>query len=130
MSRNVEFRKFDGLSKRKVEKCRKCLVLKLFDGLSRKVEKGQEMQKMSSFENLWRCLELCGAGWRCLELCGAGWRCLELCGAGWRCLELFRAGWRCCSFGLVPIGDFDITRRYATRREMSLWFKIPPGGRY
>ena len=48
--------------------------------------------------------------------------------AGWRCLELFRAGRRCCSFGLVPIGDFDITRRYATRREMSLWFKIPPRG--
>ena len=38
--------------------------------------------------------------------------------SGWT--EVFRMFWAGrSSFGLVPIGDFDITRRYATRREMS-----------
>ena len=31
-------------------------------------------------------------------------------------------------FWLVPIGDFDITRRYAKRREMSSFVKVTTGG--
>ena len=53
-----------------------------------------------------------------MELFRAGWRCLEV------LLVVFGAGWGC--FGLegahlwlVPIGDFDIFRGFATRREMS-----------
>ena len=53
-----------------------------------------------------------------MELVGdvLGWVELEVFWAGWRCLEVFWAGLRCC--GLFPIDDFDIIRRYATRREM------------
>ena len=94
--------------------------------LSRKVEKCREM---SSFENFWWSVEKSremsrNVGfWKfmmvyLMELVGdvLGWVELEVFWAGWRCLEVFWAGLRCC--GLFPIDDFDIIRRYATRREM------------
>jgi hypothetical protein len=68
--------------------------------------------------NVEKCLVLKMYDVYLMELVGdvLGWVELEVFGAGWRCLEVFWAGLRCC--GLVPIGDFDITRRYTTRREM------------
>ena len=51
---------------------------------------------------------------------GGVWGWVKVFGSGWRCLEVFGVLWAGRSrFGLVPIGDFVITRRYATRREMS-----------
>ena len=41
-------------------------------------------------------------------------------GGVWGWVEVFGVLWAGRSrFGLVPIGDFVITRRYATRREMA-----------
>ena len=62
-------------------------------------------------------MEVFWAGWSCLGLGGAVWRSSGLGGGVWGWMGVLGAGRS--RFGLVHIGDFDITRRYATRREMS-----------
>ena len=75
--------------------------------MSRNVEESRYVEKcreMSSFENFWWSVQL-----SCLGLGGAVWRSFGLGGAVWGWMGVFGAGWS--RFGLVPIGDFDITRR-------------------
>ena len=78
---------------------KKCRVFEIFDGLSN--------------GGVWSCLGLGGGVWNCLGLGGGVRRCFGLGGGVWGVWAGRNPFW------LVPIGDFDIFRALATRRDMS-----------
>ena len=98
---------------RRVEKCRekssnvkKCQETSSSENFWWSVEKSREM--LRNIIEFWKFLMAClmEVLWGVL-----GW--VQVFG-----LEVFGAGWS--RFGMVPIVDFDITRRYATCREMPI----------